>query len=299
MSGALGGAGAAHAPGARAQLPATLPPPRDHGWTPARQRLFLEAIAAGHSVVDACRLVGLSHQSAYAFRQRAASAAFALGWQAAQLIARQHLADTLYVRAIEGQVETITRADGSTWERHRFDNRLAATMLARLDRFADGGADGATRHVAQRFEAFLESLPDQCLADADGIVRSPQLPQPTRNLPPPAEAPAEAHDPELPVWWCPELAEWRTHFPPPPDFDGVEDGVFGAEDYERNLDSAEAAIMDAPFAIELGRRVAAEGMARDAWFAAHLAALDADADDPACAGAGDGERDGEGDRQEG
>ena len=52
---------------------------RHDGWTPDRQRIFLSAIAEGDTVERACRLTGLSVSSAYAFRQRAAGAAFALG----------------------------------------------------------------------------------------------------------------------------------------------------------------------------------------------------------------------------
>ena len=147
-----------------ARLPA-LPAPesrRADGWTAERQRLFLESLAEGHSVEAACRIVGLTHQSAYAFRRRAAGAAFALGWNAALLLARQKLADTLLVRAIEGQTETVTRPNGDVIERHRYDNRLASTMLARLDRYADAAANESTHHaariVAQEFDAFLDTL---------------------------------------------------------------------------------------------------------------------------------------------
>lgn len=62
--------------------------PRHDGWTPDRQRAFLSAIADGLTVERACRLVGLTVSSAYALRQRAAGAGFALGWRAANLLAR-------------------------------------------------------------------------------------------------------------------------------------------------------------------------------------------------------------------
>lgn len=134
---------------------------RADGWLPDKQRMFLEGIARGLTVEQACRLVGMSPSSAYAFRQRAAGAAFALGWHAANLRARECLADTLLARAIDGQVETVTRPDGSTVERHRYDNRLAVTMLARLDRQAEdvtAPTHHAARLVAQDFEAFCDQL---------------------------------------------------------------------------------------------------------------------------------------------
>ena len=122
-----------------------------------------------------CRVTGLSVSSAYAFRQRAAGTAFALGWRAAALVARDRLADRLMARAIDGQVETITRPDGSVVERHRYDNRIAMGVLTRLDRMVEtapadpaaAAASHAARVVAQDFEAFLDTIEqDRGPADA-------------------------------------------------------------------------------------------------------------------------------------
>ena len=43
---------------------------RDDGWSPARQRAFLEALASCGSVSAAARVVGLSRESAYALRRQ-------------------------------------------------------------------------------------------------------------------------------------------------------------------------------------------------------------------------------------
>lgn len=141
-------------------VPAATRAQRLDGWTPDRRRTFLESVSEGHTVEAACRIVGLSVASAYALRRRADGAAFALGWRAASLLARETLADALLARAIDGHVETVTRANGDVIERHRYDNRLAATMLTRLDRLAEAGADEPTHHaarlVAQEFDAFLD-----------------------------------------------------------------------------------------------------------------------------------------------
>lgn len=130
------------------------------GWSGTSQATFLRAIAEGATVGQACRLVGLTQQSAYAFRLSARGAQFALGWQAALLHARNRLADTLLERAVYGTVETITRPDGSEIERHRFDNRLGMALLNRLDRLADKAAKetthAAARLVAQELDAYLD-----------------------------------------------------------------------------------------------------------------------------------------------
>lgn len=108
----------------------------------------------------AARSVGLSASSAYAFRRRAAGAAFALGWDGARLLARETVVDTLTQRVIDGQEERVTKEDGSEIVRFRYDNRLASTMLARLDRYADGLAATDTgrsaRLAAQDFDAYLD-----------------------------------------------------------------------------------------------------------------------------------------------
>src|SRR3546814_16071823 len=49
--------------------------------------------------------------------------------------------------------------------------------------------------------------------------------------PTPEEAAADMH-----VWHDDAHGEWRTNFPPPEDFTGIEAGEFGAEDYERTLE---------------------------------------------------------------
>ncbi|PVX30215.1 hypothetical protein [Sphingomonas pokkalii] len=132
---------------------------RHDGWTPAKQRQFLQMLAEGHTITNSCAALGMSTSSAYALRRSAAGAAFALGWQAALLLAREHLADRLLERAMHGSVDTITRPDGTTVTRQRHDNRLAMHMLSRLDRLAEEGcgpADhAAARLVAGEFEQFL------------------------------------------------------------------------------------------------------------------------------------------------
>lgn len=149
-----------HQPDPAAFLPAHLHASRrQDGWSAANQRAFLEAIAEGRGVDAACLAVGLSASSAYAFRRTAKGAAFSLGWRAASLVARDVVAETLMVRALEGQVETIVRADGSSVTRHRYDNRLAMSLLARLDRQVEATPDAdvkAARLVAQEFDAFLD-----------------------------------------------------------------------------------------------------------------------------------------------
>lgn len=134
---------------------------RHDGWTPERQRTFLSAIAQGCTITAACRRVGLTPASAYALRDRAAGSAFALGWSAANLRAREPLADGLIARALDGQIEQTTRPNGDIVERFRYDNGLATRLLARLDRQAEAqgpNQQAAARLVASEFESFLDLI---------------------------------------------------------------------------------------------------------------------------------------------
>lgn len=144
-----------------------LPVPADQirvdGWSPSRQRRFLEVLAATGVIRTACEAVYITPRSAYTLRIRRDGAAFRLGWDAAILIARTRLADTLLARAILGSEDRIRKdPDSHDITRHRHDNRLAMSMLARLDRMADCPAEGSdaalARVVAQDFVAYLDLI---------------------------------------------------------------------------------------------------------------------------------------------
>ena len=56
---------------------------RHDGWTPARQRHFIDRLAATKSVARACREVGMSSVTAYALRRRPGAESFAAAWDEA------------------------------------------------------------------------------------------------------------------------------------------------------------------------------------------------------------------------
>ncbi|MEH6759443.1 MAG: hypothetical protein V7676_18370, partial [Parasphingorhabdus sp.] len=59
------------------------PKERHDGWSPAKQVLFLEALARTGNVRAAALYAGLSRESAYKLRRRSDARAFARAWDAA------------------------------------------------------------------------------------------------------------------------------------------------------------------------------------------------------------------------
>jgi hypothetical protein len=138
--------------------PLALTPSRQgNGWSVARQRAFLEMLAQCGLVERAAGLVGMTRQSAYAFRQTAAGRAFDLAWDAALLLARQRLIDESFELAFEGSVERIYRDGKLVQEKRKRDPKM---LLATIERLGSKAALGSApvKAVAQEFSAFLDAM---------------------------------------------------------------------------------------------------------------------------------------------
>lgn len=265
----------------------------DYHWTPANQRIFLETISETGLIGAATSAANMSRPAAYRFRRRAEGAAFALGWKAAVLLARDRLEDDLLERALLGQEEELIRdPDNNRILRKRTDNRLGMAALTRLDRMAGSAEPGidimAARIVAGDFERFLDMLEAGGGGAGAGLFlagRAQSLPHcylPQISAPfdqnvdgdegeddaisEPAQAPTiEERAAAMSVWWDDRYDEWRTDFPPPPDFDDEAEGSFGEEEYSRSLTYEEARIAEAQRAVATAPLYAAAEAARQAW----------------------------------
>ena len=93
-------------PAQRAKLLAFKPVPREKprsdGWTPERQRTFVEALADCGIVSRAAKMVGMSPEGAYALRRHPHGRSFSDAWTRAQDVGVQRLSDLAFERAIEG-----------------------------------------------------------------------------------------------------------------------------------------------------------------------------------------------------
>jgi len=80
-----------------AELPAFTPVPRrsqrHDGWTPERQRGFIEALADTGSVEAACRAVDMSNVGAYYLRRQPDAEQFRAAWEAALALGVQKIED--------------------------------------------------------------------------------------------------------------------------------------------------------------------------------------------------------------
>jgi hypothetical protein len=146
---------------------------------------FLRQLAATGVVEHSARAVGLSPAAAYAFRNRRQGRAFARMWDAVLVNrSRARLASELQSRAIAGCV-SVRRRDGEiVSEYHYYDNRLAMSLLTRLDRLAEreAASEAHLRTLSEDLDAFVECVEQG--GDADAFVEARQ--------PAPCEAPQPA-----------------------------------------------------------------------------------------------------------
>ncbi len=128
---------------------AQLPPvprqtSRHDGWTPERQRRFIEALADTGSVEAAARAVNMSSVGAYLLRRHPEAKSFRKAWEAALALGVQRIEDVAMERALNG-VEVPVYAYGKIIGTRRvYNDRLLMFMLRNRapKRFAADGAKG-------------------------------------------------------------------------------------------------------------------------------------------------------------
>ena len=125
--------------------PAFTPVPvreRADGWTPARQRAFVELLADTGSVSDSAIRVGMSRESAYRLRRRHDAQEFARAWDAALATATRRLADACLERAIRGVDVPVFFRGEIVGEKRVYSDNLAMFLLRHLDPLTFGNLSG-------------------------------------------------------------------------------------------------------------------------------------------------------------
>jgi hypothetical protein len=143
-------------PAAKGTLPSFAPVPRHYnrhdGWTPDRQRGFIEALADSGSVKAAAHAVNMTPEGAYLLRRHPQAQEFRKAWEAALKLGVQRLEDVAMERALHGTEAPVYHFGAVVGTRRVYNDRLLMFILRNraTKRFA---ADGVTRgNAATRSE---------------------------------------------------------------------------------------------------------------------------------------------------
>ncbi len=128
----------------RPAIPEFTPVPRRYrhdGWTPERQRAFIEVLADTGCVDHAARAVNIAQTNAYALRRAPGAEGFRRAWDAALDCALPRLKAIAFERSIEGQlVPVFSGGKLMGFQRKRNDNLLMFVLR-------HYGQDGAGRRT--------------------------------------------------------------------------------------------------------------------------------------------------------
>jgi hypothetical protein len=102
---------------------------RHDGWSPVKQRGFIDALAACGCVKAAAGHVGITAKSAYRLRNRADAVGFAAVWDQAQREGSARTHDTAIERAMNGERIPVYRRGLQVGTRVRHDNRLVMAVM--------------------------------------------------------------------------------------------------------------------------------------------------------------------------
>ena len=168
---------------------------RHDGWTPAKQRLFLENLAETGVVKEAAQRVGMSEQGAYKLRLRKDAHPFAQGWKAALHIGRQRLIGTAYERAINGTAKPVFYKGEQIGETRTFSDKLLMMLIANPS-FAGASYSNEVMNIVTSWEDWTEGIEHGFPApmideDEDWFCSG-------RTTVSPAKPRRKAHSPKLP-----------------------------------------------------------------------------------------------------
>jgi hypothetical protein len=123
-------------------LPAFTPVPRKQprhdGWTPERQKAFIEALADTGCVNIACRMVNMSQPSYYYLRRQPGAESFRAAADAAHTLGLEVVKDEAFDRAMHGQLVPVFVAGKLMGFRRKKNDRLLMFILRHYGTDANG-----------------------------------------------------------------------------------------------------------------------------------------------------------------
>lgn len=224
-------------PGGAADRLAFEPVPlryREDGFTPEKQRAYVEALADCGIAREAAARVGLSEQAINRVRRRSDARSFDRACEAAHVFGARRIRSIAFERAIEGTLKGHYYHGELISQERVYDNRLLTFLYGKVAHLLARDEE-RSRSICDNWEAHMEAL--------------------ERGLPPPAAGPAGEDEDEAAAVlgreevWQDEAGRWRTTFPPPRGFEGDEEGVWNCFDwYSRSLTPQEQAAIEARLA---------------------------------------------------
>lgn len=109
--------------------PAPLVRSRHDGWSPERQRRFIDLLSQIGLVAVCARAVGMSPKSAYALRKRPGAEDFARAWDQAVGLGRFEAEVQAIRRAMEGEPRPIFYKGRQVGERTVYNDKLLIAVL--------------------------------------------------------------------------------------------------------------------------------------------------------------------------
>lgn len=216
---------------------------RSDGFTPKKQRLYVEALAETGDTSEAAARVGMTERSANRLRQRPDARGFDMACEAALELGLRRLRSVQWERAVNGVVQQIWYHGELKGERRVYSDRLLIHLIDKGERQL-GYRPEERKMVLDDWEGWMEQL-------EQGFPG---------GVPEPFDPEQEPED--KPIWQDESSGQWWTRFPPPEDFEGEEKGRFGSEDYQRRLSEDEQAQVDD----SLARMHAIRSAERDTFF---------------------------------
>ena len=113
---------------ARPPLPDFTPVPRQRvrhdGWTPERQKAFIEALADTGCVTRAAGMVNMAQRNCYYLKRQPGAEGFRRAWDAALDFGQDRLKDIAFERAIEGELTPYFQNGKLVGFHRKFNNAL-------------------------------------------------------------------------------------------------------------------------------------------------------------------------------
>jgi hypothetical protein len=142
--------------------------PRSDGWTPERQRAFVEALAATGSVKHAAKAVNMSPVGAYYLRRQKGAEEFRAAWDAALAAGAELIETAALERAVHGVAVPIYHNGKQVGEKRVHNERLTMFLLQHNRPTKYGYAKRGTAYADEQERA--EEIRADILANHDAWI---------------------------------------------------------------------------------------------------------------------------------